>query len=100
MNDALQRKSLWVGLAWLTYFACPGPELLFNGASPAHSLFANSEWQACRRILLRYVDDNIGNRIFIDNSDQYELQISFTPHQTDNLIRVCRSLTADGLKPK
>ena len=89
------------GFVWVVFFAAPDPRHLFDAAfdlpSVESSLFANSPWQACRRLILHTPPSGRQGHVFIDNSPVYDVKIGLTAKQSDRLLMTCRQLTADNL---
>ena len=103
LRDKVLSLLLKASLLWLAFFAAPDPRDIYDWAvhyaPPTTSLFANSPWQACRRLLIKQLDAS-RTRIYIDNSDRHELYIALTPHQKNKLLRVCQTLTAGEFHPR
>ena len=95
MSALLKRRLLFVCAAWIAYFALPDPRtavdyVLGSGVRNPQYLFADSEYQACRRV--RRVIDNGKPKIYVENLSSYTFAIVLTEHETRKLISICHNL--------
>lgn len=78
-------------LAFIIFFAAPGPGELYHWLVkfPAHPsyLYANSEWQVCRR--LRLVKENGTTKLYVENLSYHTLDIVLTQKRIRALIVFC-----------
>ena len=87
----LKRCILYALLAWIIYFAVPGPGQLYRRLVkfPPHPsyLYAGSEWQVCQR--LRRVKEGKAVNLYIENLTHHSTHIILTQKQIRALIIFC-----------
>ena len=99
MHDYLEKGIIIFAVAWLTFFALPGPRQVYDwffgsGISNPQYLFADSHKEACRR-LRRVVEDGKAN-LYIENLPTHKLHISFTQRKIRALVVACSNASWDN----
>ena len=89
------KKLLLVGcMAWIIYFAVPGPRQVYGWLfgsvirNPQY-LFADSRRKACRR--MRRVIENGKANIYIENLSTHKVHIFLTQRQLRTLVIACNN---------
>ncbi len=94
LHDGVKKLVLVSSIAWLAFFAAPGPRQIYDFAfgSSLHNpqyLFASSDREVCRRV--RRVVEHGKVNIYVENLSTHRLHISLTQRQIRALVFVCNN---------
>lgn len=100
-----QVTKIWTincSLLFIAFFECGGPREVYDwvggGVRNPQYLFADSEFPVCRRI--RRIMENDKPNIFIENTSQHSMLISYSYDQLRNYIVLCHKYKVLGWKLK
>ncbi len=90
--DSVKKLLLVSSIAWIAYFAMPGPRQVYNlvFGSSLHNpqyLFAGDSREVCRRV--RRVVEHGKVNIYVENLSIHRMHILFNQRQIRALIYLC-----------